>query len=148
MGELFDIEGHFGQYVSIFDVKDDTAGLSTTVFGYRCKEMSRTGCGSWLLNLPSTALKSNHPSVNILKSNTLYSPDRLVSGSYLRPSPRFCGQIKAPATAAGMEAEQSGGTATNSISNPPMKLLFVEMGVGYDQHGSVYPIPIFPFPHI
>ncbi|KAK9223912.1 hypothetical protein WN944_012361 [Citrus x changshan-huyou] len=130
------IEGHFGQYVSIFDVKDDTAGLSTTVFGYRCKEMSRTGCGSWSLNLPSTALKSNHPSVNILKSNTLYSPDRLVSGSYLRASPRFCGQIKAPATAAAMEAEQSGGTATNSISNPPMKLLFVEMGVGYDQHGQ------------
>ncbi|KAL9455937.1 hypothetical protein AB3S75_005214 [Citrus x aurantiifolia] len=136
MGELFDIEGHFGQYVSIFDVKDDTAGLSTTVFGNRCKEMSRTGYGTWLLNLPSTALKSNHPSVNILKSNTLYSPDQLVSGSYLRPSPTFCGQIKAPATAAAMEAEQSGGTATNSISNPPMKLLFVEMGVGYDQHGQ------------
>lgn len=105
--------------------------------------MSGTRSGSWLRNLPSAALKLNHPSVNVLKSNTLYSLDRLVSGSYLQPSPRFCCQIKAPAAAAAMEAEHSGGKATNSISNPPMKLLFVEMGVGYDQHGSVYSIPNF-----
>ncbi|KAK9150471.1 hypothetical protein Syun_008780 [Stephania yunnanensis] len=27
-------------------------------------------------------------------------------------------------------------TSNNSSANPPMKLLFVEMGVGYDQHGQ------------
>ncbi|XP_034698186.1 uncharacterized protein LOC117923824 [Vitis riparia] len=36
-----------------------------------------------------------------------------------------------------MEAEQSGGTASiESGSAQSMKLLFVEMGVGYDQHGQ------------
>lgn len=38
-----------------------------------------------------------------------------------------------------MEAEQSGGTASiESGSAQSMKLLFVEMGVGYDQHGCVF----------
>ncbi|KAK0579742.1 hypothetical protein LWI29_030780 [Acer saccharum] len=35
-----------------------------------------------------------------------------------------------------MESEQSGGTITATSANPPMNLLFVEMGVGYDQHGQ------------
>ncbi|KAK1556863.1 hypothetical protein Q3G72_013606 [Acer saccharum] len=35
-----------------------------------------------------------------------------------------------------MESEQSGGTITPTSANPPMNLLFVEMGVGYDQHGQ------------
>ncbi|XWS12542.1 hypothetical protein CRYUN_Cryun37aG0098200 [Craigia yunnanensis] len=36
-----------------------------------------------------------------------------------------------------METDQSVGTSTTgNTSNPPMKLLFVEMGVGYDQHGQ------------
>ncbi|EOY28041.1 hypothetical protein QUC31_012821 [Theobroma cacao] len=48
--------------------------------------------------------------------------------------PRF--QRPIIATAA-MAAEKSGGTSTASkTSNPAMKLLFVEMGVGYDQHGQ------------
>ena len=37
-----------------------------------------------------------------------------------------------------MESEQSGGTAyVESGSTQSMNLLFVEMGVGYDQHGYV-----------
>lgn len=51
--------------------------------------------------------------------------------------PRFQRPIRA--TAASMETDQSVGTSTTgNSSNPPMKLLFVEMGVGYDQHGFVY----------
>ena len=52
------------------------------------------------------------------------------------PHPRFQRPIRATAA---MEAEQSGGTTTTGNTlNPPMKLLFVEMGVGYDQHGFVF----------
>ncbi|CAK7350436.1 unnamed protein product [Dovyalis caffra] len=47
----------------------------------------------------------------------------------LKP-PRFPRQV-----ATSMEAEQS-RSAANTSSNEPMKLLFVEMGVGYDQHGQ------------
>ena len=36
--------------------------------------------------------------------------------------------------ASSMEVEQGGKSAPVG-STPPMKLLFVEMGVGYDQHG-------------
>ncbi|OMO65331.1 hypothetical protein COLO4_31322 [Corchorus olitorius] len=50
------------------------------------------------------------------------------------PCPRFQRPIKATAA---METEQTANAATkSSTSNPPMKLLFVEMGVGYDQHGQ------------
>ncbi|OMO76272.1 hypothetical protein CCACVL1_15797 [Corchorus capsularis] len=50
------------------------------------------------------------------------------------PRPRFQRPIKATAA---METEQTANAATkSSTSNPPMKLLFVEMGVGYDQHGQ------------
>ncbi|XP_022724684.1 uncharacterized protein LOC111281251 [Durio zibethinus] len=50
------------------------------------------------------------------------------------PRPRF--QRPIGATAA-METDQSVGTSTTgNTSNPLMKLLFVEMGVGYDQHGQ------------
>ncbi|PQQ03331.1 uncharacterized protein Pyn_29300 [Prunus yedoensis var. nudiflora] len=45
-------------------------------------------------------------------------------------APRFSRQIKA--SSATMEAQQS----ETGVSTPPMKLLFVEMGVGYDQHGQ------------
>ncbi|CAN1276629.1 hypothetical protein LINPERPRIM_LOCUS16072 [Linum perenne] len=41
--------------------------------------------------------------------------------------------MKAAAAATGMAAEQSGSAVVNP--DGPMKLLFVEMGVGYDQHG-------------
>lgn len=65
--------------------------------------------------------------------------------SSLRAS-RFLRQIKA--SSASMEAQQS----ETGVSTPPMKLLFVEMGVGYDQHGSASFAPLTLFslflPHL
>lgn len=49
-------------------------------------------------------------------------------------TPRFPRQLKARTTL--MEAAQS-GSSVNTSTNASMKLLFVEMGVGYDQHGCV-----------
>ncbi|KAF9672433.1 hypothetical protein SADUNF_Sadunf11G0041200 [Salix dunnii] len=48
-------------------------------------------------------------------------------------TPRFPRQVKARTTL--MEAAQS-GSSVNTSTNASMKLLFVEMGVGYDQHGQ------------
>lgn len=54
--------------------------------------------------------------------------------------PRFRFPVRALVV---MEAKQStGDSAATSLADPPMKLLFVEMGVGYDQHGLV---PKFSF---
>lgn len=61
-------------------------------------------------------------------------PSNSVKPSLSLKTPRFPRQVKARTTP--MEAEQS-GTAVNPSSNASMKLLFVEMGVGYDQHGCV-----------
>ncbi|KAG6754945.1 hypothetical protein POTOM_040750 [Populus tomentosa] len=60
-------------------------------------------------------------------------PSNSVKPSLSLKTPRFPRQVKARTTP--MEAEQS-GTAVNPSSNASMKLLFVEMGVGYDQHGQ------------
>ncbi|GMY37574.1 hypothetical protein FCV25MIE_32817 [Fagus crenata] len=59
---------------------------------------------------------------------TLTNPSSL----QLQP-PRISRQLKA-STSAAMEAEQS--TTSSGGSSPPINLLFVEMGVGYDQHGQ------------
>ncbi|XP_023544561.1 uncharacterized protein LOC111804102 [Cucurbita pepo subsp. pepo] len=48
--------------------------------------------------------------------------------------PRISRLVKVTA-ASSMEVEQGGKSAPVG-STPPMKLLFVEMGVGYDQHGQ------------
>ncbi|KAF3451371.1 hypothetical protein FNV43_RR07466 [Rhamnella rubrinervis] len=48
--------------------------------------------------------------------------------------PRYI--IAASVAASAMETQQGGATDINSGSAPQMKLLFVEMGVGYDQHGQ------------
>lgn len=63
------------------------------------------------------------------------------SSLQLQP-PRVSPQAKA--TLAAMEAEK---TATTSDSSAPIKLLFVEMGVGYDQHGCVLHALWLSFPH-
>ena len=75
----------------------------------------------------------------------------ITNRSYLRP-PRFSRHIRATSAAgsSAMEtpsaAEHSGATDNQSGSTPLMKLLFVEMGVGYDQHGLVIPFSDFsPF---
>lgn len=91
-----------------------------------------TAC--FFLNLPlssssSTAFAShkNYQSPASFPPLLTLIPTQL---SHLR-TPRFSRQIRAASAA--MEATQQGET-TDSAS--PMKLLFVEMGVGYDQHGS------------
>ncbi len=71
---------------------------------------------------------------------TLTNPSSL----QLQP-PRISRQLKA-STSAAMEAEQS--TTSSGGSSPPINLLFVEMGVGYDQHGCVvlyFPCPFSSF---
>ncbi|KAI4306400.1 hypothetical protein L6164_029681 [Bauhinia variegata] len=50
-------------------------------------------------------------------------------------SSRISRSIRAT-SAASMEVQPSKSSASDSGSSPPMKLLFVEMGVGYDQHGQ------------
>lgn len=69
---------------------------------------------------------------NSTPSNLLPLP--ITARSYLRP-PRFSRHIRAMEAIA---AEHSGATDNQGVSTPLMKLLFVEMGVGYDQHGSVF----------
>ncbi|KAK9936555.1 hypothetical protein M0R45_013391 [Rubus argutus] len=85
------------------------------------------------LNLPlssSAAFTSqtnkNNPAVS---SHSLLT---LIPNQFPLRTSRFSRQIRASSTA--MEAQQS--ETSGSAPAPPMKLLFVEMGVGYDQHGQ------------
>lgn len=87
---------------------------------------------SFVINFPSSSF-SKVPSLS--DSYTCKNHPRRLhltkpSSPQTRP-PRVSAQAKA--TSAAMEAHQS----TNTSSSPPIKLLFVEMGVGYDQHGFV-----------
>ncbi|KAB1222036.1 hypothetical protein CJ030_MR2G017946 [Morella rubra] len=86
---------------------------------------------SFVINFPSSSF-SKVPSLS--DSYTCKNHPRRLhltkpSSPQTRP-PRVSAQAKA--TSAAMEAHQS----TNTSSSPPIKLLFVEMGVGYDQHGQ------------
>ncbi|CAN1150038.1 hypothetical protein LINPERHAP2_LOCUS17343 [Linum perenne] len=75
---------------------------------------------SLLLHFPlfsSTKLHRSNPS-NLLSFPSVRKPNH---------------RLKAAAVATGMADEQSGSAVVNP--DGPMKLLFVEMGVGYDQHG-------------
>ncbi|KAJ6377271.1 hypothetical protein OIU76_026276 [Salix suchowensis] len=60
-------------------------------------------------------------------------PSNSVKTYFSLKTPRFPRQLKARTTL--MEAAQS-GSSVNTSTNASMKLLFVEMGVGYDQHGQ------------
>ncbi|CAN1150039.1 hypothetical protein LINPERPRIM_LOCUS18435 [Linum perenne] len=76
---------------------------------------------SLLLHFPlfsSTKLHRSNPS-NLLSFPSVRKPNH---------------RLKAAAVATGMADEQSGSAVVNP--DGPMKLLFVEMGVGYDQHGQ------------
>ncbi|XP_022142214.1 uncharacterized protein LOC111012382 isoform X2 [Momordica charantia] len=48
----------------------------------------------------------------------------------------FLGQLNSATAASSMEVEEGGRSAAVGSTASPMKLLFVEMGVGYDQHGQ------------
>ncbi|KAK8575182.1 hypothetical protein V6N13_033577 [Hibiscus sabdariffa] len=85
---------------------------------------------SKLLSFTSTQTLSTRKSYASLTSN----PPLFSSIIHLPRLPRLQRPIRATPA---MEADQSVGTGTaGNSSNPPMKLLFVEMGVGYDQHGQ------------
>lgn len=88
--------------------------------------------GSILLNLP-------FPLLTDLRSRSYLPSDHHSSSStHLICSltrPRFSRLLKVTA-ASSMEVEEGGKSAPVSSTTPPMKLLFVEMGVGYDQHGQ------------
>ncbi|WCJ27174.1 hypothetical protein M5689_008941 [Euphorbia peplus] len=79
-------------------------------------------------SVPSAS--AEHRSLNLaglkLNSGNLFIPSS--------PSPLgFSARLKA--TAIPMESQQS-ATAVDQTAPGPIKLLFVEMGVGYDQHGQ------------
>ncbi|XP_075665806.1 uncharacterized protein LOC142635553 [Castanea sativa] len=91
-----------------------------------------------LLNFPFqvrslTNYTSNNKNIPFLR---LTNPSSLRFRLQAPPTPQSI------ATSAAMEADQSTTTTTTSTSTsssgscPPMNLLFVEMGVGYDQHGQ------------
>lgn len=88
--------------------------------------------GSILLNL-------QFPSVTDFRFRSYTLSNHLSSSAHLICSltrPRISRLVKVTA-ASSMEVEQEQGGKSEPVGStvPPMKLLFVEMGVGYDQHG-------------
>ncbi|XP_015873781.3 uncharacterized protein LOC107410807 [Ziziphus jujuba] len=84
-----------------------------------------------------TVVRSSNSSFRSHRSTSQFLVPLVTNPTCSRP-PRFSRYISATSAASSaMEAEQSGPTdITTSGSTPLMKLLFVEMGVGYDQHGQ------------
>lgn len=95
-------------------------------------------------NLPLSSRFTAYQSV-ILHASKIYPSNSPTSFlSFINRSslqvPRFSRLWKSKITA--METQQSGTAVFSSdSSSAPMKLLFVEMGVGYDQHGCVVICP-------
>ncbi|EXC04664.1 hypothetical protein L484_000915 [Morus notabilis] len=87
-------------------------------------------CSSTAICSHSNSIHRNHRSAS---NPQLLSP--ITNPSHLRP-PRFSRRLRASSSASAMEAEHTQTTNPSSASAPQMKLLFVEMGVGYDQHGQ------------
>ncbi|KAM5588024.1 hypothetical protein ABKV19_006460 [Rosa sericea] len=84
------------------------------------------------LNLPlssssasfTSQTNKNNPAVS---SHSLLT---LIPTQFPLRTPRFSRQVRAASTAMEPQKSETSGSAQ------PMKLLFVEMGVGYDQHGQ------------
>ncbi|XP_057764395.1 uncharacterized protein LOC130985432 [Salvia miltiorrhiza] len=78
----------------------------------------------------------------IVKPPILFSPSRFASSNFLTPSfshnkPISVSRpLKVVVAATPMASEQSSVEAATSVPDSSIKLLFVEMGVGYDQHGQ------------
>ncbi|PON68377.1 50S Ribosomal protein [Trema orientale] len=96
----------------------------------------------WLV--PSSPFTCSSTVVGAFSNSSLSNQSLLLpitTRSYLRP-PRLSRHIRATTPSSvgpsPMEAatEHSGATHNQSGTTPLMKLLFVEMGVGYDQHGQ------------
>ncbi|KAF8413772.1 hypothetical protein HHK36_001765 [Tetracentron sinense] len=64
-------------------------------------------------------------------NHSFSNPIRSLTYRFYLGSPRFSSAIRAEAAMEGQQIE-----SVNRGVNPSMKLLFVEMGVGYDQHGQ------------
>ncbi|KAF8369719.1 hypothetical protein HHK36_032260 [Tetracentron sinense] len=64
-------------------------------------------------------------------NHSFSNPIRSLTYRFYLGSPRFSSAIRAEAAMEGQQIE-----SVNIGVNPSMKLLFVEMGVGYDQHGQ------------
>lgn len=94
-----------------------------------------------VLNFPFCSSSEDRSLSNYTFKNHLRLRLTNPSSLQLQP-PRVSPQAKASSVA--MEADK---TATASDSSPPIKLLFVEMGVGYDQHGCVLHALWLSFPH-
>lgn len=76
----------------------------------------------------------------IVKPPILFSPLRFASFNLLTPSSSHNKAIsisRPQKVVASMASEQSSVEAATSVPNSSIKLLFVEMGVGYDQHGCL-----------
>ncbi|CAK9321098.1 unnamed protein product [Citrullus colocynthis] len=88
----------------------------------------------------SIVLNLQFPSVTDFRFRSYTLSNHLSSSAHLICSltrPRISRLVKVTA-AASMEVEQEQGGKSEPVGSivPPMKLLFVEMGVGYDQHGQ------------
>ncbi|CAK9152586.1 unnamed protein product [Ilex paraguariensis] len=103
--------------------------MITTFIASNCQYSSSFSFSSKLQSFTTTLL--NH-TTNILPLNPLHTlKDRPISHS-----PQISRSIIDSSTSmAAMSTEQSQATV-ESVPNSSMKLLFVEMGVGYDQHGQ------------
>ena len=117
------------------------------IWNYKCtsqilpivigKEMTSNSC-CLLLNFPFQVRSLT----NYTSNNKNFPFLRLTNPSSLRLQPPPISAPQSKTTSAAMEADQSttANTSTSTSSSgscPPMNLLFVEMGVGYDQHGYV-----------
>ncbi|XP_066309108.1 uncharacterized protein [Miscanthus floridulus] len=85
---------------------------------------------------PSSLLFPTRPSTPPLPSSSS-RPSHTHSRPHLRtPSPNPNNPAAAPASSRMEVAQPQASDAQGGVEEPAMKLLFVEMGVGYDQHGQ------------
>ncbi|KAF7803347.1 50S Ribosomal protein [Senna tora] len=118
--------------VHLIPISTDT-GFGETLI---CQEM--IDCLALNRQVPSLPTKPDflitHTAIISFFSPHHFRPLSFSNHSHFRPL-----RISRPAkaTSAPMEVEPTQASAAeNTASSPPMKLLFVEMGVGYDQHGQ------------
>lgn len=104
-------------------------------------EMSECCCSLLILRIPSST-KHRFLITDCGRNSFPQRSRKSLSFSNRSSKSQPCG-ISRPtqATTAPMEAERS--EASTGSSSPPMKLLFVEMGVGYDQHGCSIRFPFW-----
>ncbi|CAA7028717.1 unnamed protein product [Microthlaspi erraticum] len=83
-----------------------------------------------IIHCPNLHLRRQSPSFSRISSSLPLSLTSRSKQSFLHQFPRNPRPIKVGAM------ETTAETISGSVPNAAMKLLFVEMGVGYDQHGQ------------